>query len=131
MDCHFPAVGLASVPGHSQASRLKPEEEDDPRPRRVSVIGINPPEGVTPVESLTEGEEMNGIGLWKRDRYGVQAQLAGKRAKRGWQSGMEDGIFVNVGLEPVVEELVCWDGGHDRNGWFVKMDQLPWYCNRA
>lgn len=129
MDCHFPAVGLVPVPSHDLALSLgSGEERDGEHQRRVSVIGINPPESVTSAESLIEGEEKSGIGLWKRDRYGVQSVLAGKREKRGWESGMEDGIFVNVGLDSVVEELVCWDGGHDRNEWFVKMHQLPWYC---
>ena len=125
MDCHFPAVGLVPVP--VQGENGGSYETLDSGYQRVSVVGINPPEEVTPVASLIAGEEKSGIGLWSRDRYGVQPELAGKRVKRGWQSGMEDGLFVKVGLEPVVEELVCWNGGHDGNEWFGKMDQLPWY----
>ena len=126
MDCHFPAVGLVPVPvpapGQEEANR-----SSGLGCQRVSVVGINPPEEVTPVDSLIAGEEKSGIGLWNRDRYGVQSELAGKRVKRGWQPGMEDGLFVNVGLESVVEDLVLWNGGHDGNEWFGKMDQLPWY----
>lgn len=129
MDCHFPAVGLVPVPvpasGQEEASAGYETLRTDCQ--RVSVVGINPPEEVTPVDSLIAGEGKSGIGLWSRDRYGVQSELAGKRVKRGWQPGMEDGLFVNVGLEPVVEELVLWNGGHDGNEWFGKMDQLPWY----
>ena len=118
MDLHFPAVGLVPV---TVSSRQYEEN------RRVAVVGINPPESVTPVESLIAGEEKSGIGLWGKDRYGVQSELAGKRVKRGWQAGMEDGVFVNVGLELVVENLVRWDGGRSGNEWFDKMEQLPWY----
>lgn len=117
MDFHFPAVGLAPITVPS----IQGEEN-----RRVAVIGINPPERVTPVESLIAGEEKSGIGLWSGDRYGVQSELAGKRVKRGWEAGMEDGLFVNVGLKPVVEDLVRWDGGGE-NEWFDNMEELPWY----
>lgn len=105
LECHFPAVGLGSA---------------------AALVGINPPEDVTSVESLVDGEMRSGIGLWRRDLYGVGPDLAGKRARRGWIAGMENGVFVNVGLERVVEELVTWDGGQG-NEWFSKMDQLPWY----
>ncbi|BCR98821.1 DUF218 domain protein [Aspergillus luchuensis] len=107
VECHFPALGLSS-----SAS---------------TVIGINPPEKVTPLASLVAGEEKSGIGLWRSDRYGVQKELAGKRVKRGWRAGMEDGVFVNVGLEAVVEELVRWDGGENGNERFPKMEELPWW----
>ena len=83
MDCHFPAVGLVPVPvpapGQEEANR-----SSDLGCQRVSVVGINPPEEVTPVDSLIAGEEKSGIGLWSRDRYGVQSELTGKRVKRGW-----------------------------------------------
>ncbi|KAL4895325.1 hypothetical protein BDV59DRAFT_173680 [Aspergillus ambiguus] len=118
MEYHFPAVGLVPL-----VSRR--EERDDQA--RVNLIGINPPEQVTPVESLITGEEIRGIGLWKKDPYGVQPELAGKRVKRGWTEGMEEGLFVNVSLESVVEELVRWNGGRNGNEWFPKLEQLPWY----
>ncbi|CAK96855.1 hypothetical protein CBS63078_1852 [Aspergillus niger] len=107
VEYHFPALGLSD-----SAS---------------TVVGINPPEEVTPLASLLAGEEKSGIGLWSRDRYGVQKELAGKRMKRGWRAGMEDGVFVNVGLEAVVEELVRWDGGEMGIEWFPKMEELPWW----
>lgn len=114
-ECHFPALGLVPLPslGHLGS-------------RNVEVLGINPPPEVTPVESLVSGEEKGGIGLWRRDLYGVEPELAGKRAKRAWTAGMEDGLFVGVGLEGVVEELVRWDGGQ-ANEWFRRMGELPWY----
>ncbi|KAL7651934.1 hypothetical protein ACMYSQ_009262 [Aspergillus niger] len=107
VEYHFPALGLSD-----SAS---------------TVVGINPPEEVTPLASLLAGEEKSGIGLWSRDRYGVQKELAGKRVKRGWRAGMEDGVFVNVSLEAVVEELVRWDGGETGNEWFPMMKELPWW----
>ncbi|KAL4875644.1 hypothetical protein BJY04DRAFT_223878 [Aspergillus karnatakaensis] len=107
MECHFPALGL--------------------HPDRVSVVGINPPEEVTPLEELVEGEEKRGIGLWRGDMYGVGKELSGKRAKRGWRDGVEHGIWTGVGLESVVEELVSWSGGRSGNEWFPRMRELPWY----
>lgn len=121
MDCHFPAVGLVPIASDGQQQDYS---------AGVNLIGINPPEEVTPAQSLITGEEQRGIGLWKKDLYGVQPDLAGKRAKRGWTPGMEEGVFVNVGLEDVVEELVRWNGGKDGNEWFPKLDQLPWYTSR-
>ena len=120
-ECHFPALGL----GLEERGAKGPEG----RGRggvEVQVVGINPPEEVTSLASLVAGEEKSGIGLWRGDRYGVQRELMGKRIKRGWRTGMEEGVFVNVGLEKVVEELVQWDGGECGNEWFPKMDQLPW-----
>jgi hypothetical protein len=67
MQCHFPAVGLVPV---------CLEQED--HAHKVAVIGINPPEEITPAESLTRGEAMNGIGLWREDLYGVNPDLVGK-----------------------------------------------------
>ncbi|KAH8424350.1 DUF218 domain protein [Aspergillus melleus] len=131
MEYHFPAVGLAPVSTCSaSASTSIPTGADRHRSSSQcegDVIGINPPEEVTSEASLIAGEEKRGIGLWKEDRYGVQAELAGKRAKRGWTKGMERSVFGDLGLEPVVEELACWDGGEGGNEWFPKMDQLPWY----
>ncbi|KAL4923387.1 DUF218 domain protein [Aspergillus undulatus] len=101
MECHFPAVGLDGM---------------------GAVVGINPPEAVSPLRELMEGEEKRGIGLWRKDRYGVGEELRGKRVKRGWVEGMERGVLVGVGLEPVVEELVCWDGME----WFPRKGELPW-----
>lgn len=92
----------------------------------VNVIGINPPEQVTPLASLISGEESSGIGLWKKDLYGVGKDLAAKRVKRGWIPDLEKRLFVGVGLEDVVERLVTWNGGRGGNQWFEEMDDLPW-----
>ncbi|KAE8354701.1 hypothetical protein BDV28DRAFT_130353 [Aspergillus coremiiformis] len=115
LECHFPAIGLSAV-GRNLGGKIT-----------VGVVGINPPEDVTSEVSLIEGEEKRGIGLWRRDRYGVLLELAEKRTRRGWTQSIAEGLFVNVGLELVVEELVRWDGGRGGNDWFPKMEQLPWY----
>ncbi|KAJ5623481.1 hypothetical protein N7490_012086 [Penicillium lividum] len=115
MECHFPAVGL-----------LPRVHCTDAGAGQVSVIGINPPEEVTSLESLVRGESGKGIGLWRQDLYGVGEDLAGKRNNRGWQPGMELGIFLHTGFEDVVEKLICWDGGTG-NQWFPRMEELPWF----
>lgn len=109
LECHFPAIGFA---GHN----------DD----RVDLIGINPPEEVTPSASLVSGEEKSGIGLWRKDLYGVGPELMSKRRRRGWTEEREKSTFVNVGLEPVVERLVCWDGWSREDQWFPERELLPW-----
>ncbi|KAJ5161260.1 hypothetical protein N7492_006652 [Penicillium capsulatum] len=114
MECHFPAVGLLPLPGSLQ--RLNCE---------VFVEGINPPEEVTPLESLASGEASKGIGLWKQDLYGTKADLAGKRVKRGWYPGMEESVFPNAEFEDVVGELLRWDG-EVGNEWFPRLKELPW-----
>ncbi|OJJ44417.1 hypothetical protein ASPZODRAFT_153854 [Penicilliopsis zonata CBS 506.65] len=124
LEFHFPAIGIAACEAeecmaNSQESRLETFIE-------VQILGIDPPESVTSRASLETGEETSGIGLWRRDIYGVGPELAGKRVKRGWELGMEQDLFVNAGLEPAVEQLICWDGGDKGNELFTKMDQLPW-----
>ncbi|KAJ5621481.1 hypothetical protein N7528_006264 [Penicillium herquei] len=118
MECHFPAVGLLPSPpvGDKQSGMNY----------GVTVIGINPPEEVTPLKSLVRGEEGRGIGLWRQDLYGTGEELAGKRAARGWTSGMETGAFVQVGLEEAVEKLVCWKSGIG-NDFYPYMSKLPWF----
>ncbi|KAL1963446.1 hypothetical protein VTN77DRAFT_8347 [Rasamsonia byssochlamydoides] len=106
LECHFPAIGFPTS--------------------SVNVIGINPSEEVTPSASLIAGEEKSGIGLWRKDLYGVGPELSAKRRRRGWREDLEKKAFVGVGLEPVVERLVCWDGWRNDNGWFPERDQLPW-----
>ncbi|KAJ5516214.1 hypothetical protein N7527_007774 [Penicillium freii] len=119
MQCHFPAVGLVPV---------GLEQED--HAHKVAVIGINPPEEITPAETLTRGEAMNGIGLWRGDLYGVNSDLVGKRVKRGWSPGMENDIFPNLGLGNVVLHLIRYDGGDHCNKWFPKRESLPWSYTR-
>ena len=95
---------------------------------RVALIGLNPPEDVTSAEYLNTGEERSGIGLWRHDLYGVQPILAGKRAKRGWNRGLEEELLINADdLPPVVQELISWHGGESGNEWFPRMKELLWY----
>ncbi|RAH66857.1 DUF218 domain protein [Aspergillus aculeatinus CBS 121060] len=111
-EVHFPAVGLGGA-----ESRVE-----------VEVVGINPPEVVTPLRELVAGEEERGIGVWRGDRYGVGRVLGRKRAARGWTVGMEEGVLRDVdGLEGVVEALVRWKGGRSGNEWFDGLKELPWY----
>ena len=122
MQCHFPALGLVPV---------CPEQDDyTGYTHKVAVLGINPPVEVTSTESLTRGEAVNGIGLWREDLYGVNPDLAGKRARRGWSLGMENGIFSHLGLENVVLDLIRYDGGDYCNKWFPKRESLPWSYTR-
>lgn len=109
-------MGLLPWPGNDGAMHIP----------RVSVIGINPPEEVTSIDSLIQGESSRGIGLWRRDLYGVGPDLAGKRIVRGWTPGMVHEVCPGGALDPVVEQLSSWDGGA-RNEWFPHMRQLPWY----
>jgi hypothetical protein len=69
LECHLPALGLGS------SGQV-----------RVDIIGINPPEEVTPCTILNAGEENAGIGLWKDDLYGVGSELMGMRRSRYYGS---------------------------------------------
>jgi hypothetical protein len=93
---------------------------------KVFVIGIDTPEDVTSIESLVQGESLRGIGLWRRDLYGVGQDLASKRIVRGWAPGIMDELYLDGGFEPVVEQLVSWDGG-GANELFPHIEKLPWY----
>lgn len=118
VECHFPALGFLPITSRSTAEEISTTERDT---ARVAVIGINPPEEVTPVESLVRGELKSGIGLWRSDPCGVGPELSAKRRKRGWCPGTEKVSF--DGLEDVVLELICWD----EQEWFSKMEELPWF----
>lgn len=115
MECHFPAVGLVPI-----------DAEHENYTHKVAVVGINPPEEVTQLETLTRGEAMNGIGLWKKDLYGVNADLVAKRVRRGWSLGKENDIFSNLGLTNEVWQLIKYDGGDHYNKWFPERQSLPW-----
>jgi Uncharacterized conserved protein len=118
LEYHFPAIGLLpNLPAAVTAGS-----------RDANVWGIDPPEHVTPQESLITGEALRGIGLWKKDLYGVGEELASKRKDRGWEPGTER-VFLNRGLEAVVEQLVCWNGGTG-NEWFPRIKELPWFYEK-
>lgn len=123
MRYHLPAIGWMPI---QEQEPMSSSSLDSRISARASLVGINPPPEITPPESLVEGELKRGIGLWARDRYGVEEELGEKRSKRGWKK--PDG-FIGKGLEPVVERLVLWDGG-EGNRWFPEMGDLPWYYGR-
>lgn len=140
LECHFPAIGFlptTSSPSSAAASIANASSTCSDNDK-VNIIGINPPEEVTSLESLIAGEEKSGIGLWRNDLYGIGPQLLTKRRRRGWTEDADRNVFVNVGLEPVVERLVCWNGGGgdgdrredsidcDETRWFPERDLLPW-----
>jgi hypothetical protein len=124
LECHLPALGIYP------SSTLTTTAAAAAATVQVKVIGINPPEEITSLESLVAGEEKNGIGLWRKDFYGVGPELLAKRRRRGWTEDVERRVFVGMGLEPVVGRLVCWSPNGDDDcydaGWFPERDLLPW-----
>lgn len=118
-ECHFPALGLVPWTREDKTRGNIP----------ITVIGINPPEEVTPLESLVRGEAGKGIGLWKKDLYGTGAELSSKRSQRGWLEA-DNGLFLHADLEEVVEQLVCWNSGEE-NDLFPRIEELPWYYGHA
>ena len=92
---------------------------------RVTYIGIDPPPEVTPKRALDEGEA-KALEAWKVDLYGVGHELSSKRVKRGWEpDSAEMATLLSIqSLEPVVKELVMYDGGSCGNAIFPK--RLPW-----
>ncbi|OKL57967.1 hypothetical protein UA08_06789 [Talaromyces atroroseus] len=110
---HLPAIGIVASPGTEALSSMI----------KVDIIGINPPERITPLAELVEGEKKRGYGLWKRDLYGTGELLGEKRRERGWALGTGEEEAVLEGEEDeVVRKLVKWDG----DGLFPEMDALPW-----
>lgn len=103
---HLPAIGI--VP--SMANKIP-----------VGFIGENPPEQISPLAELVDGEEKRGFGLWKDDMYGTGEVLGRKRRERGW-SKLEEEIVLDGERDEAVKRLVRWDG----NGPFMEMDDLPW-----
>lgn len=94
---------------------------------RVTFLGIDPPEYITPGWKLEEGERKSGHGAWEGDLYGVGRVLGGKREGRGWREemGVEDVLGGLEGEEREgVKGLLGWRGGGDGRevfgGW------VPW-----
>ncbi|KAI9881521.1 MAG: hypothetical protein M1830_000084 [Pleopsidium flavum] len=85
---------------------------------RVSYLGIDPPEEITPRRTLEEGEERDGFGRWVGDLYGVGEVLARKRVGRGWK-GVYEGF-----LDEHVRALLEWKSGE--GGREVFGGRLPW-----
>lgn len=88
---------------------------------RVEFIGENPPEHITPLAELVDGEEKRGIGLWKDDIYGTGEVLGRKRRERGWNKHEEELVVQQEGHD-IVKRLVRWVA----DGLFLEMDNLPW-----
>uniref|UniRef100_A0A093VTA8 Uncharacterized protein C57A10.07 n=1 Tax=Talaromyces marneffei PM1 TaxID=1077442 RepID=A0A093VTA8_TALMA len=105
LDLHLPAIGI--VPSMAKIA--------------IWFIGENPPEHVTPLVDLIDGEEKRGIGLWKDDLYGTGEVLGRKRRERGWNK-LEEEIVIECERDEVVKRLVRWEGV----GLFLEMDDLPW-----
>lgn len=91
--------------------------------RRITIwfVGENPPEHITPLAELEDGEEKRGFGVWKDDLYGTQEVLGRKRKERGW-SKLEEDLVLERERDDVVNRLVRWEG----DGLFLGMDDLPW-----
>lgn len=90
---------------------------------RVTYIGINPPEEVTPAKQLIAGETLRGRGAWEQDLYGTGISLGQKREKRGWGGDQQERIIMK-GLEDDIRGLIRWKGGE--NGSEVYTGNLPW-----
>jgi hypothetical protein len=88
---------------------------------QVLFIGENPPEHISPLEELIDGEEKRGFGLWKDDMYGKGEVLGRKRRERGW-SKLEEELVLEREWDEAVKRLVRWEG----DGLFLGMDDLPW-----
>ncbi|GAM41088.1 DUF218 domain protein [Talaromyces pinophilus] len=109
LDLHLPAIGI--VPSMaSMANKIQ-----------VLFIGENPPEHISPLEELIDGEEKRGFGLWKDDMYGTGEVLGKKRRERGW-SKLEEERVLEREWDEAVKRLVRWEG----DGLFLGMDDLPW-----
>lgn len=91
-------------------------------PSRLTYIGIDPPEDVTPRNILEKGEKERGYGVWKEDLYGVGSVLGEKREKRGWRDSVLE--IGGKGREESVIELLQWTDGAD--GKQVYEGRLPW-----
>jgi hypothetical protein len=103
---HLPAIGIVS----SIANKIP-----------VWFIGENPPEHISPLAELVDGEEKRGFGLWNDDMYGTGEVLGRKRWERGW-SKLEEELVLERETDEVVKRLVRWEG----DVLFVEMGDLPW-----
>jgi hypothetical protein len=88
---------------------------------QVKLIGINPPEHITPLRELEQGEQKRGIGAWKQDLYGTGAVLCAKKKGRGWSVDVERTLLEEE-KDAVVRRLVGWNG----DGLFPELQSLPW-----
>lgn len=90
---------------------------------KVTYVGIDPPEHISPKEELEAGEEKRGYGIWKGDLYGVREVLREKREKRGWSKAEEEKVLSGVSEEGP-RGLLVWKGGLE--GVEKYQGELPW-----
>ncbi|KAL9581453.1 MAG: hypothetical protein Q9203_005889 [Teloschistes exilis] len=93
---------------------------------RVTFVGIDPPEEVTPRRELEEAERERGYGMWSRDMYGWGEYLRGVRKARGWREESEGKLLSSL-KEEVREEVrrfMEWKGGD--SGTDLYPGKLPW-----
>ncbi|CRG88403.1 hypothetical protein PISL3812_05433 [Talaromyces islandicus] len=112
LDLHLPALGFPN-----------PTSPTPPHGEKIGVkfIGINPPENITPLRELEEGEAKRGIGAWRQDFYGTGPVLGAKRQTRGWSVEAEQALLEEE-KDEVVRRFVMWRGG----GLFPELQSLPW-----
>lgn len=126
LDLHLPAIGIGKpAQAVDAATALSMSQQNEQQASKtgttINFIGINPPEDITPLSELVDGEEKRGISLWKRDLYGTGEVLSRKRRERGWNDEQERAVLEGEENE-VVKRLVRWQG----EGIFPDMDGLPW-----
>lgn len=108
LELHVPALGIGPL------SKVKSKID-------VTFIGVNPPEYVTSLQELMEGEENRGYGLWRYDPYGTGKVLSRKRTERGWCKHEEEAVLTGESNEVVVD-LVRWA----KQEIFPELNRLPW-----
>ncbi|KAL8668030.1 MAG: hypothetical protein Q9202_000008 [Teloschistes flavicans] len=93
---------------------------------RVTFLGIDPPEEVTPRKELEEAEREKGFGMWAGDMYGWAEYIRGLREKRGWREEMEGELLGPLGKEvrEEVKRFMEWKGGD--SGTQLYPGKLPW-----
>ena len=89
---------------------------------RIRVQGINPPFTLDELRETENGEMERGFGRFEKDLYGVHDMLDGKRRARNWDPRVAEAVY--GGLEPVVTDLLNWNGS--MTGLDIFPGKLPW-----
>ncbi|KAL8713760.1 MAG: hypothetical protein Q9220_002286 [cf. Caloplaca sp. 1 TL-2023] len=95
-------------------------------PERVTYVGINPPDDVSPTRKLEEDERVKGYGAWEGDLYGCGEYVRGVRERRGWREEKMGEVIEGLEGEEreMVDAFLGWRGGVD--GREVSEGRLPW-----